>query len=576
MSSAPEGRSSNTNIQVQKAGLVYKLPWSGKAKSWKRRYFVVKDGYMMYYTKMPAPGKKQFDQHPKGILPLGNTKCEAYKPIVAPPPGHYAFRVSHKSFGSGSLVACVESKEALDQWMKVLQDSSRVTWEAAVYGDSLINQLRDKGAALLEENEKSMQQARADADAAFKLKQEREKALKSHESAIELARKKKKEIEDSLVSQKEKESHNDSAAAKLEELKNQTAKLSQTQSNLQNKHEELLKSHSSATLLFEKAKSQTDAIAKKKAEADAQLQKVNSKRAAMLKKHASKLDQETSLYSKYQEDLKEAKEKRALLEKQVLEAEESLRSLELALRKSGLKVDINVTADVKNLTSFFEETVNTMKKEKEEFELKVKLKSGKKEHLSKAKIGADDIDVNFVEDTYIDDDDEEEDDDSVGDDDDDDDDEFSEDIIAKGTALFVAIADNNKDCTSVTQEQFRKAIRTPKSIVLSEEEQEQLFAAIDQEGSNTLSLEAFVNYFASYSEYLYDVFDAVVPDSENETEWYYLNHEGETSGPYTLIQFIKLYKDKVLTDDSHVWNADLETWHLLKEAKSLINHIQNA
>ena len=64
------------NIQVQKSGLVYKLPWSGKGKSWKRRYVVVKDGYMMYYKKMPAPGKTHFDIHPKGILPLGETKVE--------------------------------------------------------------------------------------------------------------------------------------------------------------------------------------------------------------------------------------------------------------------------------------------------------------------------------------------------------------------------------------------------------------------------------------------------------------------------------------------------------------------
>ena len=165
------------NIQVQKSGLVYKLPWSGKAKSWKRRYVVVKDGYMMYYKKMPAPGKTHFDIHPKGILPLGETKVGVYEPKVAPPPGHHAFRVWHKSFGTGSLVACVESKQALDEWIKVLRDSSRKIWEAAVYGDSLINQLREKGAALIEENEKSMVKAKADAEAAIKLKEEREKAL---------------------------------------------------------------------------------------------------------------------------------------------------------------------------------------------------------------------------------------------------------------------------------------------------------------------------------------------------------------------------------------------------------------
>jgi chromosome segregation ATPase len=154
----------------------------------------------------------------------------------------------------------------------------------------------------------------------------------------------------------------------LEELKNETAKLSQTQSNLQDKHEDLLKSHSSATLLFQKAKNQTDEIAKKKAEADSQLQKVNTKRAAMLKKHTSTLDEESSTFAKYQEDLKLAKEKRAMLEKQVKEAEKSLQHLDAALRKSGVKIDIDVTADVKNLTSFFEETVDNMKKEKEEFQ----------------------------------------------------------------------------------------------------------------------------------------------------------------------------------------------------------------
>ena len=41
----------NANVEIQKCGLVYKLPWSGKAKAWKRRYFVVKDGYMMYYEE---------------------------------------------------------------------------------------------------------------------------------------------------------------------------------------------------------------------------------------------------------------------------------------------------------------------------------------------------------------------------------------------------------------------------------------------------------------------------------------------------------------------------------------------
>ena len=38
----------------------------------------------------------------------------------------------------------------------------------------------------------------------------------------------------------------------------------------------------------------------------------------------------------------------------------------------------------------------------------------------------------------------------------------------------------------------------------------------------------------------------------NETEWYYLNTNGETVGPYSLMQFIQLYQQKVITDNTNV------------------------
>ena len=250
------------------------------------------------------------------------------------------------------------------------------------------------------------------------------------------------------------------------------------------------------------------------------------------------------------------------------EAEESLKHLDQALRKSGVKVDIDVTADVKNSTSFFEETVGNMKKEKEEFELKVKLKSGKKEHIEA--VTPKNVGITMVEDTYVDDDD------KASSSDEEDDEEISEEIIAKGALLFVAIVDNKEDCTEISMEQFTKALATPKSIELSEEEKKQLFAAIDQDSDGKISMDEFVAYFASYSEYLYDVLDAVVPNSVNETEWYYLNTNGETVGPYSLMQFIQLYQQKVITDNTNVWNADIETWHVLETVNSLVSHIEKS
>ena len=180
----------------------------------------------------------------------------------------------------------------------------------------------------------------------------------------------------------------------------------------------------------------------------------------------------------------------------------------------------------------------------------------------------------MVEDIYIDE--EEEDEGDHCSDNDDDDEGVSEDVINKATALFVAICNNDKDCKSISSELFLNAAKTPKSIELTDEAHKQLFAAIDQDGDGALCLDEFINYFASYSEYLYDVFDAVVPNSENDTEWYYLNGDGETIGPFALTEFINLYKEKTITDQSNVWNADIESWHILKEVTSLVNHIQNA
>ena len=107
-----------------------------------------------------------------------------------------------------------------------------------------------------------------------------------------------------------------------------------------------------------------------------------------------------------------------------------------------------------------------MKKEKEEFELKVKLKSGKKEHIEA--VTPKNVGITMVEDTYV------EDDDNGSSSDEEDDEEISEDMIAKGALLFTAIVDNNEDCREISMEQFSKAVATPKSIELSEEEKKQL------------------------------------------------------------------------------------------------------
>ena len=72
-------RSDNINTSCQKGGFLLKLPFRKQMGKWQRRWFVCKDGYMLYYgSKKLRNGATQFDVHPKGVIPLGNTTVEWY------------------------------------------------------------------------------------------------------------------------------------------------------------------------------------------------------------------------------------------------------------------------------------------------------------------------------------------------------------------------------------------------------------------------------------------------------------------------------------------------------------------
>ncbi|XP_005098363.1 pleckstrin homology domain-containing family D member 1-like [Aplysia californica] len=61
-----------TRIQIH--GILLKKPFGHASNKWTKRFFLVKDGYLMYYD---ANEKKDYDRreffniHPKGVLPLG-------------------------------------------------------------------------------------------------------------------------------------------------------------------------------------------------------------------------------------------------------------------------------------------------------------------------------------------------------------------------------------------------------------------------------------------------------------------------------------------------------------------------
>ncbi|GFO45226.1 pleckstrin homology domain-containing family d member 1 [Plakobranchus ocellatus] len=82
------GRSSSvqrdwaTRIQIH--GVLMKRPFGHQSTKWAKRFFLVKDGFLMYYDaneKKDYEKREFFNIHPKGVLPLG--EC-CFKPCREP------------------------------------------------------------------------------------------------------------------------------------------------------------------------------------------------------------------------------------------------------------------------------------------------------------------------------------------------------------------------------------------------------------------------------------------------------------------------------------------------------------
>ena len=223
-SMAGEGPSS-LNVKVQRKGVVYKLPFrKNMTGSWKKRLFVIKDGYLMYY-KAPsgnaADEMTKFDIHPKGVLPLGSTTVAIPEGLkTKPPPGHVAFMVSHPSFIKGNLIAACLASER-DAWIDALNNASKVTFENAMEGDKKITELREMGSKKLKEQKNLNKKAKEDAAQVEVLKTKRSNA----EISLKDLKNKEDEVKARMIAKEQEKEEQQLEREKVEqELKKVQAK----------------------------------------------------------------------------------------------------------------------------------------------------------------------------------------------------------------------------------------------------------------------------------------------------------------------------------------------------------------
>ncbi|PSN45993.1 hypothetical protein C0J52_09781 [Blattella germanica] len=138
--------------KVQQSGILFKKSFSPHSNKWSKRFFVVKEGFLLYYSENE---KKVFDKkgcfniHPKGVIPVGGCIIQTSKDFGQ----DYVINISSDSFIHGSVALGTETKYDQDRWVQVLQEAARITWENSRMGESIIRDLESQGLQLNKEKQ---------------------------------------------------------------------------------------------------------------------------------------------------------------------------------------------------------------------------------------------------------------------------------------------------------------------------------------------------------------------------------------------------------------------------------------
>uniref|UniRef100_A0A3Q4G7X2 Pleckstrin homology domain containing, family D (with coiled-coil domains) member 1 n=1 Tax=Neolamprologus brichardi TaxID=32507 RepID=A0A3Q4G7X2_NEOBR len=139
------------STKVQLHGVLWKRPFGRPSAKWSRRFFIIKDSFLLYYAeseKRNFETNRYFNIHPKGVIPLGGCVVSANEDLGMP----FAIIINLEDF-SGTIVLAAESQEEQVQWMEMLQESGKVTWKNAQLGEAMIESLEAQGLQLAKEKQ---------------------------------------------------------------------------------------------------------------------------------------------------------------------------------------------------------------------------------------------------------------------------------------------------------------------------------------------------------------------------------------------------------------------------------------
>ncbi|XP_071354535.1 pleckstrin homology domain-containing family D member 1 [Trachinotus anak] len=391
------------STKVQLHGVLWKRPFGRPSAKWSRRFFIIKDSFLLYYAESEKKNfetNRFFNIHPKGVIPLGGCVVSANEDMGMP----FAIVINLEDF-TGTIVLAAESEGEQVQWMEMLQESGKVTWKNAQLGEAMIESLEAQGLQLAKEKQEYLDKLMEETEELSHQRAQREE-LERLNQVLEEEKMKFEEVVLELKAEQEQIKLDlDGTAQSLKGVESEKEELSNLTVMLQKSIEELSQEKQRTLELLgvkeqgEKAAQETSASTCRKPDdgkelADGELlqdlRHIEEQMKVLLgekeqaddklrenEQRAKVLQQEREFYSSQartlqqslsqltvdkqqtEAELKAEIESRVALEKRLKQAEEALQDLEKGLNsvERTKERDEKMKGDVTQLRKFFEECI---------------------------------------------------------------------------------------------------------------------------------------------------------------------------------------------------------------------------
>ncbi|XP_044128543.1 pleckstrin homology domain-containing family D member 1 [Bufo gargarizans] len=379
-----------TKVQLQ--GVLWKRPFGKQSTKWSKRFFIIKDSFLLYYAENERrnfESNKYFNIHPKGVIPLSGCRVDPKEEPGMP----YAIKISHEDF-HGDILLAAESVIEQSQWLELLHESGKVTWQNAQLGEAMIESLEAQGLQLAKERQEYFDKLMEETEELCSQREQKEELEKLNQ-VLETEKSRFEDVVQELRLEQEKiKQELDVTVHCLKGVGEEKQELCSLTQNLEKTMEELSVEKQRAIAILEASQHEAQAAGtcteNPRPSMQCNLQQIENKMQSLLEEKIQAesrmkeneerfrlLEEERAFYVSESQALqnsladltveKEQTEKELKLqlkvqldlERKLHEAEDALRRLEAGLNSTILNQDKEekMRADVGHLKKFFEECI---------------------------------------------------------------------------------------------------------------------------------------------------------------------------------------------------------------------------